>query len=299
MKLRRSEKRNVFFFLIVPLVIFSTLMLSYYLFFLLPKRTQILSLNHAEEVLQERKLLLTENRNLITQYLGLDPTVPTFPGDRENLMAKYSDSINKMTGIFSSGEGIKTLFFSSPEIKTHLRKCDEKNIQLSERITGMLQIQRYLEEEYKRIGNSAGKIYGYDPKTEFSLYTFPESREDVLEAVAVIGAGIGKVGQDVGGLGLESTEYKTFEEQLQVVLTELEQIGVFVKENAENKMILSQIEKFADSYRELKIDAFNLERKVFRSDEMLSVLADESNIINQYSELISETSNIRRKLAGR
>ena len=299
MKLRRSEKRNVFFFLIVSLAIFSALMLFYYLFYLLPKKVQFDSLIRADRVLQLRRSLLTENISLMTQYSGLDPTLPTFPADRENIKTGIADSVGKISDEFSSETDIRQHFFLSGEVKDHLVRINESNGKYSEKVSEILKIQKNLREELERIDKSAGKIYGYDPDTEFSLYTFPESREDVFEAVAVIGAGIKKVGEQTMMLDMEYAEYKEFDTQLQVVLESLERLGNLVEGDAEINEIEKQIKEFADGYRDLKMDTFALELRIFKSDEVLSMFAGERDVIAGYTGLISETSKLRLDVAGK
>ena len=214
-------------FIFVGLSIF--LLFTYYLFYLLPKKVQFDSLIRADRVLQLRRSLLTENISLMTQYSGLDPTLPTFPADRENIKTGIADSVGKISDEFSSDPDIRQHFFLSGEVKDHLVRINESNGKYSEKVSEILKIQKNLREELERIDKSAGKIYGYDPDTEFSLYTFPESREDVFEAVAVIGAGIKKVGEQTMMLDMEYAEYKEFDTQLQVVLESLERLGNLVE----------------------------------------------------------------------
>jgi len=275
------------------------LLFTYYLFYLLPKKVQFDSLIRADGVLQLRRSLLTENISLMTQYSGLDPTLPTFPGDRENIKTGIANSVGKISDEFSSDTDIRQYFFLSGEVKDHLVRINESNSKYSEKVSEILKTQKNLGEELERIDKSAGKIYGYDPDTEFSLYTFPESREDVFEAVAVIGAGIKKVGEQTMMLGMENAEYKEFDTQLQVVLGSLERLGNLVEGDAEINEIERQIKEFADGYRDLKMDTFALELRIFKSDEVLSMFAGERDVIAGYAGLISETSKLRLDVVGK
>ena len=284
-------------FIFVSLSIF--LLFTYYLFYLFPKKVQFDSLIRADRVLQQRRSLLTENISLMTQYSGLDPTLPTFPADRENIKTGIADSVGKISDEFSSETDIRQHFFLSGEVKDHLVKINESNGKYSEKVSEILKTQKNLGEELERFNKSAGKIYGYDPQTEFSQYVFPESREDVLEAVAVISAGIKKVGEQTMMLGIDNAEYNAFDTQLQVVLGSLERLGNLVEGYAEINEIERQIKEFADGYRDLKMDTFALELRIFKSDEALSMFAGERDVIAGYAGLISETSKLRLDVAGK
>jgi hypothetical protein len=274
---------------------FLVLLIAFYIFSIMPRQVYVSQFNTFERDILTKKSVLSENRTLTDQYIGLDPTLATFESDKTKILEKLVNSNDKLSKTFVESGPIKPPFFANNKLKEFIRNISGSEIRLAEDVKSFIGIQDSVLNKLTNINELIGKIYGYDPATEFSLYSFPDSNEDVNEAVAVISAGIKNLRDQSKNLNSQTMVYKEFDSQIAIVLADLEIIGNLVKTNAENDVIQASVNDFNRSYRKLKFDTFAIELEVFKSDEVLKMLADEANVIDGYNALLEQIADFKKE----
>lgn len=263
----------------------------YFLIFTLPQIASVKLLHNTKTDLQTQYFTLQTNRIAQTDLFKLDPIKPDFLTQKDNLLTTLTNSNER--GLKQTDNNLRLNRFASSDVKSLMLDINKNYPALISTQLKAYQDQTEIINTLKTFDQIFSDIYLYDPILDLSSNDLLAEKDDLLERSNLAINGIKKARKDLNAQGIKNSDQAQFDATAQKLITDFEGLRMSL-EIADTDSFDIYLENINFDVADLKNFALAVELSPIKSDQGLTILTQQTNLINTYENYIDQITLLQQ-----
>lgn len=272
-----SRIRFIIKILVAALLFFG----GYYFFILKPKLELPIAYIKAEKTIDKHISNLTQNRISLTAIKNFNPLSSRISLQKERAYEsleltldsglKLSEKPNPLSGLVKN------------DIRSNYLDLVTREKELFEKLKPIV-------ERLKEINKALKQIFDYTPERDLDV----SKLEDLSDRAENTVSGLKNLSEKLRNLKIEDFNKENVEGQINVTISAYQDLAKISREASGNT---NSTKKFAiEEFNKLKIVTLNSQIDYLKSDSVATLIAEETNLINEFNYLLRKIDEVQKDL---